>query len=291
MEQLVIIPLEEWYETIEMRTTNLENYNMCPFKYKFEPKKADDYQPFVFGKKVHTICQAYLLSRKKGDDEFNATLRDKLVDLMYKQYPEGIMVKEATEKTPALIQPAERFRTYINILEQHYADDEFMIAEFSLGLDIHMGKYLIKISWSLDLVTTEYSTVDLKTAGKAWSDESVRDKLQKIIYLYGLFKLIGKEDIWFEYAVLRSDLKLEKNVKLQTIRTKLDIPAMEYILTDLATRFTYSIKNNVWPTSQWDHCWFCNLWPKSEWNKCPLFDKQPIWNHHEENSWQSSLPF
>jgi len=48
MEQLIIKPLEEGYKTIELRTTNFENYSTCPFKYKFEPKKADAYEPFVF---------------------------------------------------------------------------------------------------------------------------------------------------------------------------------------------------------------------------------------------------
>jgi hypothetical protein len=56
MEQLIIKPLEEGYETISIRTTHLEDYNMCPFKYKFEPPKSDSYKPFVFGKIVHNIC-------------------------------------------------------------------------------------------------------------------------------------------------------------------------------------------------------------------------------------------
>jgi hypothetical protein len=172
---------------------------------------------------MHITCQGYLLARRNGDDEFNLELRDRLVDMIARQYPEGILVKEATEKTPELRQPAERFRTYINELERHYYDEEFIIAEFANEIEIHIGKYKLIITGSLDLMTMKYCVVDLKTTGKAWSNESINDKLQKLIYLYGIYKLMDKEDIRFEYAVLRSDLKLEKNVKLQAIRTHLDI--------------------------------------------------------------------
>lgn len=283
MEQLIIKPLEEWYETIEMRTTNFENYSMCPFKYKFEQKKTDDYQPFIFWKKVHIICQAYLLWRKVWDTEYNIMLRDKLCDMICRQYPNGILAKAATEKTPATIQTCERFRTYINILEEYYKNEEFMIAEFTTWLEVHLWKYKIVISGSIDLLTTEYCVVDLKTASKNWTDESVRDKLQKIIYLYNIYKLMDKTDIRFEYAILRSDLKVEKNVKLQTVKTDLDVEAIEYVLTDLCEKFAYSLENNVWPTRQWDHCRFCQLGPKSTDKRCPLFDKPNIW-WTEENT-------
>lgn len=57
MEQLIIIPLENEYETLTIRTTNLEKYYACPFKYKFEPQRADSWAPFKFGKIVHTATQ------------------------------------------------------------------------------------------------------------------------------------------------------------------------------------------------------------------------------------------
>lgn len=287
MEQLIIKPLEEWYETIELRTTNFENYNMCPFKYKFEPKKKEDYEPYVFGRKVHTICQWYLLARRAvvGDDDikYNNKLKDKLIEMIYRQYPNGIVAKAATPKTPETIHTHVRFRTYLNILDEYYQNENFMIAEFAVWLEVHVGKYKIIISWSLDLLTTKYCIIDLKTASKPWTDESVKDKLQKLIYLYAMYRLTWKKDIRFEYAILRTDLKRENNVKLQTVKTHLDIDAMEYVLIDLCQKFVYSTEHNVWQTRQWDHCWFCLLWPKHT-KQCPLFDKPPITWMNEENT-------
>ena len=72
--------------------------------------------------------------------------------------------------------------------------------------------------------------MDLKTAAREWKEESIKNKLQKIIYLYMMYTLVKKEDIRFDYAILRTDLKLEKNVKLQIVKTKLDVAAFEYIL-------------------------------------------------------------
>jgi hypothetical protein len=166
------------------------------------------------------------------------------------QYPNGILVKLATDKTPELRQPATRFKTYIDELEKHYHDEEFIIAEFANEVEIHIDKYKIIITGSLDLVTSKYCVVDLKTASKAWAEEAIKEKLQKIIYLYGMYKLKQIRDIRFEYAVLRSDLKLEKNVKLQAIRTNLDVKAIEFTLTDLVKKFVYSYEHNVWPTKQ-----------------------------------------
>jgi hypothetical protein len=72
-----------------------------------------------------------------------------------------------------------------------------------------------------------------------------------------MYKLTGKEDIRFDYAILRSDLKREQNVKLQTVRTMLDVEAFEYVLGNIAEAFVYSTEHNVWPTKQCDSCWYC----------------------------------
>lgn len=279
MEQLIIRPLEEWYQTISIRTTNLESYNTCPFKYKFEPPKSDGYKPFVFGRIVHNVCWSFLLSRCSIEEEW---LKQWLLDLIQKQYPDGFVTKEATEKTPENVVTIKRIETYINILHERYANERFVLSEFPMDLEIHLGKYKLIITWTLDLLTDNYCVVDLKTSAAEWKEESIRNKLQKIIYLYIIYKLTGREDIWFDYAVLRTDLKLEKNVKLQTVRTTLDKDAFEFILSNIAESFVYSHEHNVRPTKQCDSCWYCWLWPK--WNKkCPLFDKPNIWQHEENN--------
>jgi hypothetical protein len=285
MEQLIIRPLEEWYETISIRTTNLENYNDCPFRYRFEPPKSDDYKPFVFGRLVHSVCWAYLIGKthwEKNEEDVasNEELKEQLLALVKAQNPDGLITKDATEKTPEKRVTRERFWTYIDILHQKYINDKFILAEFSMWLEIHLGKYKITITGTLDLLTSDFCIVDLKTSSKEWKEESIKKKLQKIIYLYIIYKIMWREDIWFDYAVMRSDLKLEKNVKLQVIRTKLDVEAFEYVLTNIAEAFIYSTEHNVWPTKQCDACRYCGLGPK--WNgKCPLYDKKPIWTSEE----------
>lgn len=285
MEQLIITPLEEEYQTLYIRTTNLEKYYGCPFKYKFEPQKSDSWAPFKYGKIVHTACQWYLLAKKtpvltEEDEEYNHHLSDTIVALYHKQYPEGMLVKEATQATPEHILPALRLKTYMNVLQEHYKDTQFMLAEFPIELEVHYGKYKLIITGWLDLVTTNWSVVDLKTAGAEWKDESIKKKLQKLIYLYAMYLLTKNEKLYFEYAVLRTDLKREQNVKLQAIKTVVDPEAIEYVLKNIIESYLYSEQHNVWPTKQCDDCRYCGLWPK--WNKkCPLFDKAPIWTSGE----------
>jgi hypothetical protein len=273
MEQLVVRPLEDNYETITIRTTHLEDYNLCPFKYKFEPPKSDSYKPFVFGKIVHNVCWSYLLTKSSDND--NQDVLESLLWLIAKQYPNWFVTKEATEKSPENVVTVERLRTYVKILLERYKDDNFILAEFPMSLEIHLWKYKLIITWTLDLMTDKYCIVDLKTAAQERKEESIRNKLQKIIYLYCIYKLTSKEDIRFDYAVLRTDLKREQNVKLQTVRTTLDVAAFEYVLWKIAESFVYSYEHNVWPTKQCDNCRFCWLGPR--WNKkCPLFDKPQI---------------
>lgn len=151
MEQLVITPLENEYETLTIRTTNLEKYYACPFKYKFEPQRADSWAPFKFGKIVHTAAQGYLLAKKTpevtdADMQHNHRLIDTIVDLYGRQYPEGMLVKEATQATPEHIVPATRLRKYMEILHAHYANEQFILAEFPVELEVHYGKYKLIIS-------------------------------------------------------------------------------------------------------------------------------------------------
>jgi hypothetical protein len=197
------------------------------------------------------------------------------VFLYQQQYPNGYMVKEATEKTPALRVTNDRLRTYLDLLHAHYINTQFILAEHSVTLEVHYGKYRLIISWWLDLVTSWYCVVDLKTSGSERKEEGIKQKLQKIIYLYAMYKATGKEDIWFEYPVLRTDLKVEKNIKLQTVRTELDIPAFEYLLDKLIGTYLYSYEHNVYTPKQGDSCRYCKLWPK--WNKqCPVFSEEGI---------------
>lgn len=72
-----------------------------------------------------------------------------------------------------------------------------------------------------------------------------------------MYKITKREDLRFEYAILRTDLKIEKNVKLQIVKTDLDIPAFEYVITELIKAFIYSEEHNVYPTKQCDSCRYC----------------------------------
>jgi len=286
MEQLIIEELIEGYETVTIRTTNLEAYNECPFRYKYEPKKKDTYSQFVFGNLVHWVCQNYLMARianPNNDIEIvnqNIVIAEKILYPLSQQHPDWFMVKAATEKTPEHWVTLDRLRTYIRILDAHYANDKFIVAEFPMTLEIHMWEFKIVITGKLDLLTIDSCVMDLKTAAREWKEESIKNKLQKIIYLYMMYTLVKKEDIRFDYAILRTDLKLEKNVKLQIVKTKLDVAAFEYILWEIALSFAYSYKHNIRSAKQCDACRYCELWPKHT-KKCPLFDKPTPWQTEE----------
>jgi DNA polymerase III gamma/tau subunit len=128
-----------------------------------------------------------------------------------------------------------------------------------MELEKHYSKYKLIITGTVDLVTDTYSIVDLKTSAGEWKEESIKNKLQKIIYLYMMYKLTREPKLWFEYAILRTDLKLDKNIKLQTVKTELDISAFEYILSSLIDSYLYSYQHNVYATKQCDACWYCGL--------------------------------
>lgn len=67
MQSIIIEPLFPKYETIDLRTTNLERFLQCPMNFK---KAIVDRQKeaFEFGKVAHNAIQAYVFNPKIRED-------------------------------------------------------------------------------------------------------------------------------------------------------------------------------------------------------------------------------
>ena len=149
MEQRIIEPLHEDYKEITIRTTNLESFYMCPFKYKYETKKSDSYPQFVFWRLVHTAVQGFLVWKKIEnnfeDVLYNNELKENVLKLYELQNPYWFKVKDKTEKTPERWVTIDRIRTYLDLLQEYYKKTKFILSEFSVWLEIHYWKYKIII--------------------------------------------------------------------------------------------------------------------------------------------------
>ncbi len=84
MKPFIISPLTtSTPKVIELRTTNLESFGMCPMKFrKAKVDRNKDY--FEFGKVVHNAIQAYVFNPAIKEDileficEFNEDYCDKI---------------------------------------------------------------------------------------------------------------------------------------------------------------------------------------------------------------------
>lgn len=62
MKTIIIEPLKPDYKTIDVRTTSVEEFMTCQYKFKFN-KPMYDKDVLKFGKQVHEIVQADLADR------------------------------------------------------------------------------------------------------------------------------------------------------------------------------------------------------------------------------------
>lgn len=168
MKTIIIEPLKEWYKTIDVRTTSLEEFATCAYKYRFN-KPMYDKDVLKFGKQIHEIVQADLIDRTW-----------KFWDRIINEYTK-------TNETDSI----NRLSQYRSLFRDRDLFKEFEVVhvEKSMYLWIELWDYLVVISGTADLVwyyqinwVKEKLLMDIKTSQAEWNEETIKWKFQNKIY-------------------------------------------------------------------------------------------------------------
>lgn len=268
-------PLNENYKTIAIRTTQLENFAMCPYKYKFEPPKFDNEEALQFGTFVGAILWAF----RMWEERWYA-----LSDLISRQHPD--------------ISKYANFYNNISAYREYIKDKNTICIELKMTYEIEMWDYLLILSGTIDwlLVNNEwkYIIIDDKTSKVEWTQETMNTKIQKYLYPFLLAQYVWWENIVsFDYLVftkhaLPKKLKDWKDSKLKWPRFWLRSykPEQKYIEDYMFNLFDYycrSFSENLFITKQDIWCYYCKLRSTT----CPVYNCQTT---HTDNNIQW-LPF
>lgn len=73
--RVIFEPLEAEYQTIEIRTTELESFHSCAFKHKFAKQDFSNNDALLFGSLTHTVLQSYFFDVQRGMDTLDILCR------------------------------------------------------------------------------------------------------------------------------------------------------------------------------------------------------------------------
>lgn len=260
--RIVMKPLNENYKTVAIRTTHMESFAMCPYKYKFEPQKFDNEEALQFGTLVWAILWAF---RMWWDEKWYA-----LSDIIARKYPE--------------ISQYANFYNGIPAYREYMKDKKAICSELKMTYEIEMWDYLLILSWTIDSLLVnkngKYIIADDKTSKQEWTQETMNTKIQKYLYPFLLAQYVWRENIdSFDYLVftkhsLPKKLKSWKESKLQWPRFWLRSykPEQKYIEDYMFNLFDYfcrSMDDNLYITKQDIWCYYCKLRNTS----CPIYNK------------------
>ena len=277
--RIVMKPLLEDYKTIAIRTTHLEQFAMCPYKYKFEPPKFDNEEAMQFGTMVGAIMNAFRI----WEDKWYA-----LSDLIAKQHAE-------------ISQYANLYKWLPNYRE-YMKDKETICCELKMTYEIEMWAYLVILSWSIDTLLInqngKYIITDDKTSKSERTQEIMNTKIQKYLYPFLLAQYVGWETIEsFDYLVFTKHA-LPKPKKDWGKSTREGprfwlwsyVPQQKYIedyMFNLIDYYCRSVEDNLFTTKQDIGCFYCKL--RSNW-WCPVYSNSVPVKTDDSNTLQS-LPF
>lgn len=249
--RFIVEPLKEGYKTIQIRTTELENFYHCPYKYKFDEINYSNKDALRFWNNAHSVILSCLLNPNKTTEIMEAA------HAMF--WEEDMML----------------IRQYVDYLyKKYFSRYNIVMTETTMLVEIEAWNYLVIIEGTMDWVsynpeTGKFHLLDLKTS-KYWrKEEDLPFKLQRIIYPF-LFWADKVE--MFDYLIFTKH-KWRGETKWKAARDQLfdftvDKDEVESFIRAVIMEYTSRLTQDVWDARQTNQCYYCKF-GKENWT-CPL---------------------
>ena len=236
--RIIFEPLEADYQTIEIRTTELESFHSCAFKHKFAKVDFSNNDALLFGSLTHTVLQSYFFDPVRGMDT---------LDILCRSY-------------------SDRCKTiydYVYLVENNKLLDQYRVicSEYKCVMEIEFGHYLVVLSGTIDGIAKAannwcYTLIDFKTSKAERKPEQYEAKLQKFIYPWLLSKIVAEEMVdGFDYIIFTKHV----TPRLQILKYKCNRDEINALMKGLISDYCFALKNNQWNPKICTSCFFCPL--------------------------------
>jgi len=236
--RVILVPLEETYETIQVRTTELESFHTCAFKHKFAKQDFSNNDALLFGSLTHAVLQAYFFKPEAWYDT---------LDILCRGYEDR----------------CKNIRDYIILTDANRLREQYSLicSEYQVVVEIEMGSHLVILSGTIDAISKEpnngpYTLIDFKTSKAEWKPEQFDAKMQKFIYPWLLSKLVWEEMVkGFDYIIYTKHV----TPRLQVLKYQCNRQEIEDLIKTILTDYTHALKTNMWNPKICTSCFFCPL--------------------------------
>jgi hypothetical protein len=127
MDRHIIIPLEQDFEKIEIRVSNLEQYYSCAYKFKNEEKKCSNNEALLLGNCINSVIQTSLYNDKKGTE---------VINILCKNFPDR----------------CEYFHRCKNLIQEYKSKHTIITNEMKIIAEIELGRYLVILEGTIDIL-------------------------------------------------------------------------------------------------------------------------------------------
>lgn len=235
--RIILTPLEENYQTITLRATELESFHSCAFKHKYAKKDFSNNDALLFGTLTHAVLQSYFFSSQAGMDT---------LDILCNTYQTWC---DTIFKYIQLIE-------WANLTSQY----RFICSEYKCISEIELGKYLVILEWTIDAISKDtnwrYTLIDFKTSKAERKPDQYESKLQKYIYTRLLSHLVGEDMVkGFDYIILTKHVK----PRLQVLKYETKRDEINAFMKALLENYCTSLSTNMWNPKICTSCFFCPL--------------------------------
>lgn len=237
----VIEPLKEDHARVYIRTTELESFSQCPYRYKYAPQPDPAKDSFVLWNSVDTVSKTLMMTGSRCS---------------YILYPRH----------------QSKLSRYENLVEPLNTEYESVTCENKQYLDIEVGEFLVTITWTPDIVVKDKNTwdmwiLDFKCYKQERKDEDIKKKMQYMIYPILMNNTMDHDAIkFFEYIVMTQHV----TPRLQRIKIEFDKTKFTEKFEETVKDFVESVYFDNYKTKTDTHCFRCPL--KGNW--CPSHRKK-----------------
>ncbi|MGO9569692.1 MAG: RecB family exonuclease [Desulfomonilaceae bacterium] len=245
--------------------SQINTYLTCPLKYKFH--YIDQIEPpfvssaLVFGSCIHEAVGAFYQSCLEGDQLSPSQVHDvyrQAWESHSKERPIRFFHNDAAETLTT------KAKSMLEVFHESF-DPTVQIIGIEEPFEVDLGKRIPPLVGRIDTLELApdgtVSVIDLKTASKRYSDNTVHSNLQLTCYSMGAQALGFNGDTRFRLDVLLKTQNPEL-IRYQTSRTDAD-----------RERFLKLVKN-VWHGIKKEV-----FFPKADWQcgQCPFLDNCKTW--------------
>lgn len=233
MNSIVIRPLETDYQSLKVSVTELEAFKDCPRKFKEVPRMTSAAKEF-WNKADKILKSAFM-----NYDNYNFLC----------EYAQSI----ASDKNET-----KRLWDYLDLVEENKNTiPRAVFWDEKMSISIEAWKYLLTITWILDLVHIDWTISDIKTSDNWWKQWDQFNKLQCYLYPLMYYWVDCEDTKVFNYLIF---------TKHKRDRCKLDIRSMNInmklakeLLIKIAKQYIVMNHLNEWEERKNIYCNGCEL--------------------------------